>query len=105
MMTDKTEQEQILRIEKAEAQLDRAVRVLGELERALENYIASKADIAELIEYYDSPEWLCDYDDSNEGKLPNGLKCGVLSQDAVFDMLSDRERLFGIMRELAGEDK
>lgn len=93
--------EQIRRITKAEEQLDKASSVLKELEAALEKYIAARGDIDRLIEYYESPEWLRDFDDSNSGKLPRGLKCGVLSEDAVYDMLSDDKRLAELMRDIS----
>ena len=93
--------EQIRRITSAEEQLDSASAVLKELEAALEKYIAARGDIDRLIEYYESPEWLRDFDDSNSGKLPRGLKCGVLSEDAVYDMLSDDKRIAELMRDIS----
>ena len=40
-----------------------------------------------LAAYYHSPQWLQDYEDDEAGRLPKALKRGVLSQDAVYDLL------------------
>ena len=44
--------------------------------------------LAELRQYYEGGQWLRDYEMDEQGLLPAGLKRGVLSQDAVFDLLS-----------------
>lgn len=49
--------------------------------------------LEELITYYDSPQWLADYEADERGELPPDLKRGVLSQDGVYDLLSDIQRL------------
>lgn len=48
-------------------------------------YIQSMIDT--LAAYYHSPQWMQDYEDDEAGLLPKGLKRGVLSQDAVYDLL------------------
>lgn len=37
--------------------------------------------------YYNSGEWLEDYEADERGELPPNLKRGVLSQDALYDLL------------------
>mgnify|MGYP003292688889 CR=1 FL=1 len=49
--------------------------------------------LAELTAYYDSPQWLADYEADEQGLLPPDLKRGVLSQDGVYDLLSDIRQL------------
>jgi len=44
-----------------------------------------------LENYYTSGEWLEDYEADERGELPADLKRGVLSQDALYDLLSDGE--------------
>ena len=44
--------------------------------------------IQELSNYYSSPLWLQDLDDDRAGKLPHDLKRGILSEDAVYDLLT-----------------
>ena len=42
-----------------------------------------------LEEYYSSGEWREDYEADEAGLLPADLKRGVLSQDGVFDLLTE----------------
>ena len=43
----------------------------------------------ELIQYYHSKEWLADYECDERGELPQTLKRGVLSQDAVYNFITE----------------
>ena len=97
---DEMEKTQIERIEKMESQLDECAAVVREFSGALEKFEAIQGKIAELSQYYGSAEWFSDFDDSNSGKLPTGLKCGVLSEDAVFNLLADNNALAIDMLEL-----
>ena len=42
-----------------------------------------------LEEYYTSGEWRADYEADEAGEFPPELKRGVLSQDAVYDLLTE----------------
>ena len=42
-----------------------------------------------LDAYYTSGEWREDYEADERGELPPDLKRGVLSQDALYDLLED----------------
>ena len=42
-----------------------------------------------LIEYYESGQWLQDYEADEQGLIPKDLKRGVLSQDGLFDLLNE----------------
>ena len=44
-----------------------------------------------LEAYYTSGQWREDYEADERGELPPALKRGVLSQDALYNLLSDRE--------------
>ena len=41
-----------------------------------------------LIAYYESGQWLQDYEADERGELPRNLKRGVLSQDGLWELLS-----------------
>lgn len=43
--------------------------------------------LRELTDYYEGGLWLRDYELDEKGLLPQELKRGVLSQDAVYDFL------------------
>ena len=40
-----------------------------------------------LMQYYDGGQWLQDYELDEKGLIPQNLKRGVLSEDAVYDFL------------------
>ncbi|WP_264845321.1 DUF4298 domain-containing protein [Capnocytophaga catalasegens] len=43
-----------------------------------------------LDQYYGSDQWRQDYDDANEGKIPEGMPHGVLSEDSAYNALGDQ---------------
>ena len=45
--------------------------------------------IYELSCYYQSKQWIKDYDNYELGLFPKELKCGVLSQDAIYNLLDE----------------
>ena len=50
---------------------------------------AIKEDVAELSKYYDSELWKQDFAADEAGDLPSDLKRGVLSEDGIWNLLSD----------------
>ena len=50
---------------------------------------AIKDDIAELSKYYGSELWKLDFAADEAGNLPPDLKRGVLSEDGIWNLLSD----------------
>ncbi|MBO6029141.1 MAG: DUF4298 domain-containing protein [Bacteroidales bacterium] len=88
--------EQIERIQHFEMLLDRVAPVLGNLEDALDAFDGIQEDVRELSAYYESDEWRDDFeaDEADEaGNLPADLKRGVLSEDGIYDVLSDHYAL------------
>lgn len=43
----------------------------------------------ELDDYYGSPEWFDDLNADEQGLLPQDLKRGVLSEDGIYDVLTE----------------
>lgn len=86
-------QEQLDRINLMENYLVTAELALKNFESALNDYNAVQGRIHELAKYYNSDEWRKDFDDDNNGMLPTGLKRGVLSEDAVYNVLSTNNEL------------
>lgn len=80
---------QIDRINSMEAIYDNSRACIDELSAAMEKYAAIRKDLLKLEKYYTSDRWLKDYDDMAAGKLPSDLKCGILSEDAIYDLLND----------------
>ena len=81
--------EQIARIRKMERNLDRALAAVKRLSTALDKWEAAQDDIAALDEYYSNGVWRKDFEDDEAGRLPSDLKRGVLSEDAIWNLLSD----------------
>lgn len=80
---------QIEHIRKMEAAMDRLTNALQThqpLTPSLQN------DYQNLSQYYET-QWLQDYEADERGELPKDLKRGVLSQDALYDLLDAYEQI------------
>ena len=91
---------QIERITYMEQILDETAEAVSSLSEALEKYSAVQEKLQELISYYSSEQWRQDFDDDSAGKIPSSLKRGVLSEDAVYNLLADVTRLENQMKKL-----
>jgi len=90
------------RIRRMETILSEASDAVHALCEALEAYEALLPAIRELAGYYESPLWRQDFEDDCEGRLPADLARGVLSEDAIYCLLSDIRALhdqYGIKHE------
>jgi hypothetical protein len=92
--------EQIERIKTMEQQLDRASQAVIRLSAALDDYAEAQAAIRDLSDYYGSDDWKQDFADDEQGLLPNDLKRGVFSEDAVWNLLEDSRALNSRMQEV-----
>lgn len=72
-----------------EGRLDRVQQAIHTLRDALADYEAAREDIEELHDYLSSEEWRADFEADEAGRLPAGLKRGVLSEDGIYDTLED----------------
>ena len=89
----KDNKQQIARIRKMERRLDRALAAVKRLSAALDKWEETQDDIAALNEYYGSGDWRKDYEDDEAGLLPAELKRGVLSEDGIWNLLTDCKEL------------
>ena len=85
--------EQIERIKMMEGRLVRASQAVMRLSAALDEYVEAQEDIRALEAYYGSDEWKRDFADDEGGRLPQNLKRGVLSEDAIWNLLEDNRDL------------
>ncbi|MBE6894049.1 MAG: DUF4298 domain-containing protein [Ruminococcaceae bacterium] len=88
----------IERIKTMEQHLDIAKKAIIDLECAIENFKAAQSNIAALAEYYHSRNWVEDYTADNNGKIPDNLKRGVLSEDGVYNTLTDNDTLVELLK-------
>ena len=83
----------VKRIEKMEEILNNANRIMDEIEGKFEELREYQEKIKELEEYYTGDDWKEDFELDEAGELPEDLKRGVLSEDAVYDMLERNKEL------------
>ena len=92
---------QLERIAKMEEILNRARSAADALEEALDRYEEVKKALEKLESYYTGGKWRKDYEDQEKGLIPKDIPCGVLSEDAVYDLLTDTDTLKARMRRLS----
>ena len=88
---------QVRRIQEMSQRLEHAAGALRSFETALGALREAQEDIAVLETYYTSRLWRKDFEDDEAGKVPRDIDRGVLSEDAVYDLLTDNRRLHTVM--------
>ena len=81
----------IKRITEMEAAMDKVSKVLDGIHEKLFELKKLTGDIDKLEEYYEN-EWRDDFDADERGELPGNLKRGVLTEDALYELLEEVER-------------
>lgn len=84
---------QLARIRLMERHLNRATAAVKRLEAALDKWEDAQEAIAALEEYYGSDLWKQDLADDEAGRLPADLKRSVLSEDGIWNLLTDARDL------------
>ena len=77
-----------------ESRLSRITEMEAAFDRAAAALAAKKPDAPEfplLAAYMDSGDWRADYEADEQGRIPKGMKRGVLSQDGLYDLVCDWE--------------
>ena len=97
--------EQIERIQTMEQALDRAQAAVSALSEALDAYCGVLPDLKALDAYLQSDEWKADYASDEAGALPAELKRGVLSEDGVYDLLTENDALRKRLAAVAADRK
>ncbi len=89
--------EQIDRINKMESYLNECVSATKDLSATIDRMDKLNGKMTELFDYYGSEDW---YND-REAVLPEGISAGVLSEDMVYDEITDIRDVAFQMMELA----
>ena len=55
----------------------------------LDEFEKEREDFDKLVEYYYSDQFKNDYDDSNQGKIDSSINQGILTEDAIYDLMGD----------------
>lgn len=90
--------EHVIQFEKI---LNESTEILKELEVALDKLENNQKNFLALKEYYGSEEYFKDVEISNQTKEYDDILCGVLSEDAVYDLIGDSFYTYIRMLELA----
>ena len=85
--------EQIERIKTMEEHLNKATAAVKALNDALDLYTEAQESLEIIDDYLVSDEWEKDFADSEAGRLPSDLKCVVLSEDGIWDVLDTSREL------------
>ena len=75
------------------------------LTAALDDYNETQEDIRASESYYGSEEWKVDFAADEAHRLPKDLKRGVLSEDAIWNMLEDYRNLKARMEECLRQEE
>ncbi|MBR6425386.1 MAG: DUF4298 domain-containing protein [Oscillospiraceae bacterium] len=98
---------QLERIARMEALLRQSKEAVERFSTALEDYFDIQDAVRTLDAYYGSEDWRRDFADDEAGLLPKDLPRGVLSEDEIYDLLSDnrdaRIRMLEILTQLERE--
>ncbi|MBR6396880.1 MAG: DUF4298 domain-containing protein [Lachnospiraceae bacterium] len=87
----KTVFERIVRIMEMEAVFDRALELFEALPGSAKELLEFQSEIKNLSDYYESPDFKADFEADENGKVPKGIKRGVLSEDGIYDLLENNK--------------
>jgi hypothetical protein len=91
---------QLDRISQMEDRFDEVTRVMAALDEAVSEYADFKSEIKALQDYMESGQWKEDYEADEAGKIPANVKRGVLSEDGLYDLLEESDRILARAREI-----
>ena len=81
------------RVDAMSAAYRRLDAVVKSIEEALETLEGARADLDALRHYQESGQWLKDYEADEAKRIPEGCDRAVLSEDGLYDLLSDIDTL------------
>lgn len=78
----------ICRIEEMEKILNSQIKVVDDLNRAIDYMEKNRKDYSKLIDYYYSEERSYHLDQDDNGNIDKNLRRGVLSEDEIFNLMT-----------------
>lgn len=63
--------------------------LIGRINNILDEFEKNRVDFDKLVEYYYGEQFKKDYDDSNQGKINSNINQGILTEDAIYDLMGD----------------
>ena len=92
---------QQIRIDKYEKILDKSNKIISELTILLDEYRNVQPELSALAKYYGSRTWMRDFTDYEQNKLPKNIKAGILSEDAIYNILDNNREIAKDMQKIA----
>ena len=84
-----------------EGYLNDYAKTLEETKKAVDQLREHQESYIQLSDYYSSQAYFDDLDLSNQADFPKDLPCGVLSEDAVYDLLDEHFQMGVELLEIA----
>jgi len=81
------------RIKDLEYKFSEVSRVMTALDMAMDEFDGVKSYIDDLREYMESGQWKADFEADERGEIPADLERGVLSEDGLYDLLGEVDRI------------
>lgn len=81
------DEKRIERIRAMEGRLEVCAKRVGQLSEACREWMEVQDDFVALVDYYYSGAWSDDREADENGEIPDDLPRGVLSEDAIYDLL------------------
>lgn len=94
-------QEKIERIQRMEGYLNAYAKTLEDTKHVMDRLKEHQESYIQLRDYYSSQVYFDDLDLSNQADFPDDLPCGVLSEDAVYDLLDEHFQMGVELLEIA----
>ncbi len=86
-------QTDLQRIKDYEYKFSEVSRVMAALNKALDDYFDIQSYIGDLKEYMESGQWKADFEADERGEIPADIERGVLSEDGLYDLLGEVDRI------------
>lgn len=93
--------EKIERIQRMEGYLNDYIKTLEDTKKAVDRLKEHQESYIQLRDYYSSQAYFDDLDLSNQPDFPEEIYCGVLSEDAVYDLLDEHFQMGVELLEIA----
>ncbi|WP_073997709.1 DUF4298 domain-containing protein [Anaerococcus urinomassiliensis] len=77
--------------------------LIENLAKSLEEFKDHQKELNKLEKYYYSEEFMKDYDASNKGEIPDDIIQGILTEDAIYDLLGDNYFMAKDLLDLAND--
>lgn len=94
-------QNKVKRIKEMEQILEESTEIFANVNKSLDELEKNMKKYNKLDKYYSSENWFIDEEAYREGKLPENLKCGVLSEDLAYNLFIENNNIAIRMLEIA----